>query len=155
MANRGGGSRIGGFIRGVLVGLVVCGIAAVALSLSAPVPERGAVGGAPEAPVPSGAAVGPAAAPEPEATATEGAAEPESRAAAPAAGSAEPATAPAVDVTVVPPEGTADGTEPPPPAEEGAVAPQAIWQTGPATGGAGAPAAEEDDSFSVPAPPSQ
>jgi hypothetical protein len=42
MAN-GGGSRIGGFIRGVLVGLVVCAVAAVALSLWAPLPERGPI----------------------------------------------------------------------------------------------------------------
>jgi hypothetical protein len=38
MAN-GGGSRTGGFLRGVLMGLVVCAIIAVALSLWAPLPE--------------------------------------------------------------------------------------------------------------------
>lgn len=62
MAN-GGGSRIGGFVRGVLMGLVVCAIGVVALSLSAPVPERAAPGDA----LPSGAldGAGPAATAEP------------------------------------------------------------------------------------------
>ena len=41
MAN-GGGSRIGRFLRGVLVGLVACVIIAVVLSLWAPLPEDGA-----------------------------------------------------------------------------------------------------------------
>ncbi len=42
MADGRGGSRAGGFLRGVIMGLIVCAIGAVALSLSTPPPERGA-----------------------------------------------------------------------------------------------------------------
>ena len=140
MAKGKGGSRVGGFFRGVLVGLVVCAIGAVALSLSAPVPEREAIGVEPA--TPGGSAI--------EGMAPVGTAEQEA-ATAPASDAvaepAGPATAPAVDVTVVPagePEATAG-------AVEGEVAPQATWPQGepPAEG---TPPAGESESTAPQAP---
>jgi outer membrane biosynthesis protein TonB len=157
MANGGGGSRIGGFFRGVLTGLVVCAIVLVALSLSAPVPERAVPGGDAEAP---GAATQaePAATAEPEAAVPETAAVPAPESAAePAAGpAAEPAPAapetgasPDAAVIVEPDQEPAAQAEPAPPAAEDSVAPQPTWQTSPGTGEADTPV-RDSDAFSAP-----
>lgn len=142
MAKGRGGSRIGGFLRGVLVGLVVCAIGAVALSLSAPVPEREAIRVEPV--TPGGSAV--------EGAAPVGTAEQEAAtapASEPVAEPAGPATAPAVDVTVVP----AGEPEAPAGAAEAEVAPQATWPQGEPPAEGTPPAGESE--FSAPQAPAQ
>lgn len=124
MANGEGGSRAGGFFRGVLTGLVVCAIAAVVLSLYAPLPERTVPGA--EAVAPDGDAVQgkePAAAATPEADS-----------------SAE------AEVIVVPAEEPAAQGEPP--SSFGAAEPRATGQPSPASGD-GEPV-PDSDAFSAP-----
>jgi hypothetical protein len=142
----GGGSRIGGFFRGVFLGLLVCAIATVALSLSAPTPERAAPGD--EAGVPGGAAAdqeAPAGTAEPEATAPATATAPAGEPAPAVPQTGEP---PAAEVIVVPSEGATDSAGSPTPAGDSAT-PQPTWETEPATGDA-APATQDSDAFSAP-----
>ncbi len=149
MAN--GGSRIGGFLRGVLTGLVVCAIAVLVLSLAAPVPERDALDIEAEVPVGTasdGTATEPTAGPE--ATAPQAATAP---AADPAPATPESGASPEAEVIVVPVEEPADAGDPAAPAGED-VAPQATWpEAAPGAGEAEPPAGS--GAFSAPQSPTQ
>ena len=142
MANGRGGSRIGGFIRGALAGLVICAIAAVALSLSAPMPERAGMEAEPVAP--SGPAAGETDPTTPEPQAATDAATPPAAEPAPADGATPPATAAA------PEEGPAPDTIAAP-ADEDVLLPQA---TSPEAAGEADPTGESD-AFTAPQAPTQ
>ena len=137
MANGTGASRIGRFLGGAVMGLIVCTIGLVALSLAAPLPDRPVV----EVEVPGGAAVQ---AVDPAAGAGTGTPVPET------------VTIPAEDVTVVPAGEATGQARPSTPADEGSAVPQATSQAEAAGDGDAPQAGNPDvgDSFMAPQSPS-